>query len=530
MASRAKMLYLLVTCAAIAFFIVRGANVAPWGVAVSVFSMESTKIPSPWNSSNSSVGIVRTSELSTAPPRTTRTSPEAFALKPSFEAFEAFALPSTSSGGATSTSSTFPPSTSSAPSPEKRLLVMHIIEQLGGATKSLVQFLFLAQRLGRRPVLPGIADGNVTDSTVYRSFNSSNVKDLDYFLDFSKVSDPDWLPPIGFREHLVETGPILDAVLIFVLNPIKRPKFLKIIEESIVMNCSWIWNMCQRKPTECGGEFMWHIDLRGIGTWQLAENAPVLCVHHNFSYWNYSLSDWLQTSNVTSFRNIAVLNWLGVTSWPCAKILRICSSVLDTRGEEGERPEEQVLNLTRFLNRLRLASEMERMADHFLISHPALQNYSYSAVQMRSERILYEGLLSAKCNDSGVFQWFSELSNTTSSWSSAWFRARDMKLGGSTTLRREVALQLYDNQSVETLQKLERAVWQKSPAQFLDHDCERSGPVTCFLVDVALLSHADRLFLWGNSVGVPMFCRIQRKHLGKSEDSMVQSRVMPRGC
>ena len=116
--------------------------------------------------------------------------------------------------------------------------------------------MFLAQRLGRRPVLPGIADGNVTDSTVYRSFNSSNVKDLDYFLDFSKVSDPDWLPPIGFREHLVETGPILDAVLIFVLNPIKRPKFLKIIEESIVMNCSWIWNMCQRKPTECGGEFM----------------------------------------------------------------------------------------------------------------------------------------------------------------------------------------------------------------------------------------------------------------------------------
>lgn len=74
--------------------------------------------------------------------------------------------------------------------------------------------MVLAHQLGRRPVLPGIADGNVTNFTVYGSLNLGDVKDLDYFLDLLKVSDPDWLPPVGFRQHFADTGPILDAVLI----------------------------------------------------------------------------------------------------------------------------------------------------------------------------------------------------------------------------------------------------------------------------------------------------------------------------
>ena len=50
-----------------------------------------------------------------------------------------------------------------------------------------MQFLILANRTGRRPVLPGIAERGITDRTIYRSADRSNVEDLDQFLDLGNL-------------------------------------------------------------------------------------------------------------------------------------------------------------------------------------------------------------------------------------------------------------------------------------------------------------------------------------------------------
>lgn len=93
-----------------------------------------------------------------------------------------------------------------------------------------------------------------------------------------------------------------------------------------------------------------------------------------------------------------------------------------------------------------------------------LRLQSYNAVQMRAEMVLHHRYLSASCNDSGVYTWFSSLKELFSN-KETWFRARDLKKGGSSTL------QWFDNQSRNTLMRLEAEVWQSSPATFLDYDC-----------------------------------------------------------
>lgn len=108
---------------------------------------------------------------------------------------------------------------------EKSLLVFHIIEQFGGASKSLMQFLILANRTGRRPVLPGVAERGITDRTIYRSADRSNVEDLDQFLDLGSLTLDPGLPARGFREHIKEKGKILDAVVFIVLNPFSEATF-----------------------------------------------------------------------------------------------------------------------------------------------------------------------------------------------------------------------------------------------------------------------------------------------------------------
>ena len=403
----------------------------------------------------------------------------------------------------------------------RRLLVMHIIEQMGGASKSLVQFLLLANRTGRRAILPGIAVSDVQDRTVYRSFNRSSVKDIDYFLDPSALSalDTVGMPPMGFRQHLEVAGSSLDAVLIFVTDPRQRPLFKQLIRKktgSMAVNCSWLWDECQREPVTCGQWFMSSkLDLRGIELWDLSPGAPVLCIHNNLSYWNESLGDWLHR-NFSSVQNVAILSWLGIFPVPCKNLNRVCSSFLDANGY-GTTIEQNVRRC------LSLSSSVHHLADNFLASHPELTS-NYNSVQMRAEMVLASRHLSPECNDKGVEKWFSELKSTMSTWNGTWFRARDVKLGGSATLAR------YDAQSLETLKVLEADLWKASPVSFVDNDCSSLSGVMCLLLDVALLSRGKQLFLWGGSGGVDMLTRIERRHLGKREKTTFRSIPSRLGC
>ena len=338
---------------------------------------------------------------------------------------------------------------------EKRLLVMHIIEQMGGASRSLMQFLLLAKHTNRQAVLPGIAEWDVLDRTIYRAFERESVKDLEKFLEVSAVSDrePQW-PHVGFREHLAEVGPALDAVLIFVMNPKARPHFRPLVNQSsgaVMVNCSWLWEDCQsNKGHGCGHWFMTSIqDFRGIETWTLSPNAPVWCVHHNMNYWNETLSVWLQrTLHWANY--VAILNWVGVVPWPCSNPNRICSSLLDSHGNATD-IEYYVLD------NMSLSPTVLGLADAFLARHPTLKQ-PYNAVQMRAEMLLARRYLSPICGDHGASKWFETLRSTMSSWSGVWFRARDLKAGGSATLVK------YDAKCMEDLVKMEGEFWESDRA------------------------------------------------------------------
>lgn len=80
--------------------------------------------------------------------------------------------------------------------------------RFGGASKSLMQFLNLAQRLERRPVLPGILAKHPYDNTVYRSANTKSVQDLEEFLElFLGVVRPYLFSPRNLRNWMVDGLP-----------------------------------------------------------------------------------------------------------------------------------------------------------------------------------------------------------------------------------------------------------------------------------------------------------------------------------
>lgn len=54
--------------------------------------------------------------------------------------------------------------------------------------------------------------------------------------------------------------------------------------------------------------------------------------------------------------------------------------------------------------------------------------------------------------------------------------------------------------------------------------------VMCLLVDVALLSRAERLYLWGSSGGVDLWCRIERERLNLPSRHVFRSMLAPQGC
>eukprot|EP00913_Durusdinium_trenchii_P009705 g9118.t1 len=190
---------------------------------------------------------------------------------------------------------------------------------------------------------------------------------------------------------------------------------------------------------------------------------------------NSSVGAWLE-KNLQEKALVAILNWVGVRPTPSCEPLRLCSTISDAR---GTKPSLE----SHIRENLKLSSTVHRYAAQFLAEH---QLQSYNAVQMRAEMVLHHRYLSASCNDSGVYTWFSSLKELFSN-KETWFRARDLKKGGSSTL------QWFDNQSRNTLMRLEAEVWQSSPATFLDYDCTSLSPVMCLLVDVALLSGAERL-------------------------------------
>lgn len=101
----------------------------------------------------------------------------------------------------------------------------------------------------------------------------------------------------------------------------------------------------------------------------------------------------------------------------------------------------------------------------FLVRHPEL-GWTYNAVQLRAEMVLNYRYLSPTCNDTGVYQWFQTLRSQISTWNGTWFRAKDLKKGGSRTLKR------YDNESMQRLVELERDLWRDSPVTFIENECE----------------------------------------------------------
>ncbi|CAK9066246.1 unnamed protein product, partial [Durusdinium trenchii] len=342
--------------------------------------------------------------------------------------------------------------------------------QFGGASSSLLQLLLLAQRSSRRAVLPGV-DARSNDGSVLKSFDHRHVEDLDHFLDLSALAPKTGTgngtrsrPPISFRSHLATFGARLDAVMIFV-NPPERRKgpFSNLTKQltqklnegqRLVVNCSWIWTACLRHPTTCSKIFMvGRYDFRGLETWSLAPHAPVLCFGHDFVQKNSSVGAWLE-KNLQEKALVAILNWVGVRPTPSCEPLRLCSTISDAR---GTKPSLE----SHIRENLKLSSTVHRYAAQFLAEH---QLQSYNAVQMRAEMVLHHRYLSASCNDSGVYTWFSSLKELFSN-KETWFRARDLKKGGSSTL------QWFDNQSRNTLMRLEAEVWQSSPATFLDYDC-----------------------------------------------------------
>ena len=71
-----------------------------------------------------------------------------------------------------------------------------------------MQFLNLAQRLERRPVLPGILAKHPYDNTVYRSANTKSVQDLEEFLElFLGVVRPYLFSPRNLRNWMVDGLP-----------------------------------------------------------------------------------------------------------------------------------------------------------------------------------------------------------------------------------------------------------------------------------------------------------------------------------
>ncbi|CAK9045979.1 unnamed protein product [Durusdinium trenchii] len=214
-------------------------------------------------------------------------------------------------------------------------------------------------------------------------------------------------------------------------------------------------------------------------------------------------------------RTSALRNWVGVTQAPCNSPNRICSSKLDTHGTMSA--------LEHHLKRWRLSSNVQNLAEDFLVRHPEL-GWTYNAVQLRAEMVLNYRYLSPTCNDTGVYQWFQTLRSQISTWNGTWFRAKDLKKGGSRTLKR------YDNESMQRLVELERDLWRDSPVTFIENECEGLPDVMCLLVDVALLSRAERLYLWGSSGGVDLWCRIERERLNLPSRHVFRSMLAPQGC
>ncbi|CAK9080953.1 unnamed protein product, partial [Durusdinium trenchii] len=389
----------------------------------------------------------------------------------------------------------------------------------GGASKSLMQFLILANRTGRRPVLPGVAERGITDRTIYRSADRSNVEDLDQFLDLGSLTLDPGLPARGFREHIKEKGKILDAVVFIVLNPFQRPRFSHLNRKSVVQECMGMWIRCRRKPLHCGEYFMWISDMRGLDSWELAPGGKVWCVHNNFLRWNQTLGDWFDAF-FQDAPNVAIINWVGAVSPPCRSSNRVCSAQEDSQGEAG--------SIEFYMQRLRLSNSISQLADRFLASHPELNASSagtgYNSVHLRAEMVLNYRYLSPKCNDSGVYTWFADLKRNISTWNGTWFRARDLKPGGSRTLAR------YDPEIYQRLVKLELDLWRDAPATFVENDCRSLRGVKCFLLDVALLSRGQQLVLWGSSGGVDLLCRIERKRLGMPRKTTFRSMLTPEGC
>ncbi|CAK9044353.1 unnamed protein product, partial [Durusdinium trenchii] len=124
----------------------------------------------------------------------------------------------------------------------------------------------------------------------------------------------------------------------------------------------------------------------------------------------------------------------------------------------------------------------------------------------------------------GVYTWFADLKRNISTWNGTWFRARDLKPGGSRTLAR------YDPEIYQRLVKLELDLWRDAPATFVENDCRSLRGVKCFLLDVALLSRGQQLVLWGSSGGVDLLCRIERKRLGMPRKTTFRSMLTPEGC
>lgn len=376
------------------------------------------------------------------------------------------------------------------------LIALTIIEQLGGATHSMFQLGSIAMNANRTLVLPGISKDGLPDHTVYRSVDRPSIADYnDYFVPV-KMNSPDCLGEsfrcTPFRQHM-KTHREVDAILIMVTRNEHRP--LMKLSDAYVIDCQHVYEKCLKNATLCGPDFMWPIyvgeqDDLWLNDWPLKEGGHVFCVDSRLRDHETSLQSVLLQHPVLSLaENVAILNWTGEK---CYAPGLYCGN--------NEQKEAYLLTCVAF------SSSMHKIADEFIAAHESLRA-GYNALQLRAEMLLFRNIpVDAVVRNFNDLSWFNK--------SASWFRASDLKGGGSQTAEHNKDRGIGMTRLIAMVDNM----WAAMGVQFIDLECSSYDHIiTCTILDIILLARAHQLHTMNAGGGFAGLILGERKNLGRKE-------------